>query len=440
MLLAFTTTLAISTACEAQSGTIRLDKDADKSTLHIMLSDTVDSKYRYGKSKWFEFDTVKQWIIDDIPNGSVIEITKAEADSIVEANGVIPGATYKITDRGDRGIILNGIDSTNFSPTGTRIMLCPKTYKTEALDGNNWLGVWNEDLTPSTGDLAIWGAHVWRNLNANVGAEDSSYELNEEWELVEKSTFENSEYVVMVFGVSYSLTNDVIGLQWDGMGNIFGYGNFGDPDDPIVNHCDWNIGTKMVDNFYNNVCRGVLNNICSNIRENRLIGGYLIYSNRVNAINENFNNGDIGDNKFNGSIQNNRNENDIHGNELIGSASISWNSCLGSIEENTNSGDISANSNLGSISSNSNLGSIANNNNLDGISQNSNGGDIILNSNGGGIYDNSHDGVIEQNNNNGNIMNCVGSSGYGVHHNVNNGDIDNPDLSSADVTDTIVNK
>lgn len=368
-------------------------------------------------------------------SGGVVEGTYSAIQTLITNSALEIGSLYKITDRGDRGIFLTAISTDEFAPTGYRLMLVPKTYQATAVDGNQWLGVWQPSLSPSTGDLAIWAGHVWENVAGNVGASNNDSELDAEWSVVSKSTFSNSEYIERIFGIVYDFDNDWIESQWDDNGNIFGKPYVG-PGENLVDVSDWNFVTRDPD-FRKNRMDGFINNIASSVQDNILIG----YSMRGNicssSIVENIMTGDITYNVC-ATIGYNTCFDDISGNEISGI--ISYNRCL-AIEDNVRTScDISHNANPGEITENTGSGSIEYNFNIGNISGNECGA-IYRNTNLGNINNNTHDGTIYLNSNAGYITNCTGSGGFNVFSNINNGNINNPaGLTSANVTDAIVNK
>lgn len=57
----------------AQSGTIKIDKTMDPDSQYVMLSDTAVGKYRYGKSKWFNWEDEKQKIVNQAAFNDTLE-------------------------------------------------------------------------------------------------------------------------------------------------------------------------------------------------------------------------------------------------------------------------------------------------------------------------------------------------------------------------------
>lgn len=85
------------------------------------------------------------------------EITRAEAEELVENSGLITNTLYKITDR---GIFLTAISTSQFEINGTRLMLIPNP---EQHRPNNGTGVYNQSATYTEGD-PYWG-NPYINLN-----------------------------------------------------------------------------------------------------------------------------------------------------------------------------------------------------------------------------------------------------------------------------------
>lgn len=360
--------------------------------------------------------------IADLGGGS-IDKTVAEMQALALASGFTAGQLYKITDAGDLGLFFRAATTSKLENDGIRVMLCPAYYGTgeNAGDGNNWLGVWNADLTPAADDLAIWGGLVWRNLTGAVGSFDSDIALDgTNWQVVAKASFTASEYTPLMFGCSYDLTNNWISRQWDGKGNVFGLDYFVEQDSfgfgfNLCDVSDWNHATSL-NYFYGNKCLGVWNNSAAqDIYENALPNGYIRQNNGGGAIYQNSNTGTIEDNTNTGGIYQNANAGNIVGNTNNGdiyqnanAGYIGNNSNTNSIYGNLNSGNIGNNSNQGPIYKNSNTGDIINNSNSAEIYLNVNAGAISGNSNTALIASNSNTGVISNNSNEGQINACYG--------------------------------
>lgn len=75
-------------------------------------------------------------------------VTYAQLLTLANTSKLDPGRYYKITDRGDRGIILQALSGTLLNRTGIRLMLCPK----KAL----------YDYDPSSTSLGVWRNHKGR--------------------------------------------------------------------------------------------------------------------------------------------------------------------------------------------------------------------------------------------------------------------------------------
>lgn len=365
----------------------------------------------------------------------------------INAGTLTKGVLYKITDRGDRGIFLTAISTTQFAKDSTRLMLCPAFYGLGASGGNNWIGVWNSTKSAVADDLTIWGGLVWKNLTGAIGTADSDILLDAvNWELIPKASYTNSEYVLMEFGVNYDVVNDWIERQWDGSGNIFGIDFYSETtnDQLGFNLCDvsdWNFANDGTGReFYNNRCTGIYNNSNdgSSISENNNYDG--IYNNRnigeikVNnnmgvirgnsnsgPISYNANTGEIRSNSNNGSIKYNTNAGTINTNSAgaINGCDINGNTNGGYIDNNSNEGNIRYNSNGGYIGANSNGSHIEYNNNSANINDNSNTGTITLNSNTGNVYFNSNTGNITNNSNGHDIANNS-SNVTNIQYNKNN--------------------
>lgn len=363
--------------------------------------------------------------------------------NLIPNNLLMPGSLYRIdteeTTYKNNGIFLTAITTNELDKKGTIIFLAPGTYQTTTDGfGNVWLGIWQSTLTPSVGDLAIWGGRVWSNVNGLVGASVDEYTLDSEWTAIGRDTFSNGEYIEMFLGCEYDYTNNWIEKQYDGNSNIVGISEdtantLGLTINPS-SVTDWNAITIYTLFYENNVPFGIWNNICNSIYLNNCDGKIGsnsitndIYSNsNTGGIYSNSNTGGIYGNSNSGDISNNSNSGDIYQNLNGGiidsnsnSGSVYLNSNGSIISNNSNNGFIFGNRNVGGISTNSNNGYIAGNRNSGNINLNSNDNSIENNSNLGGINSNSNTGVINYNGNCGQIENNTGS-GF-ISLNSNNG-------------------
>lgn len=408
-------------------------------------------------------------------------VTRAEAETLITGEDLIPGAIYKINDRGDRGIFLEAISATQFSEAGTRLMLVPKTYDPVGIvNGTTCYGIWTlaTEGVIGNGQYLIWNAHVYI-VNDNGLFDGTSPSINTSaYELISKATFSGNEYVEKVFDILYDWDNDCIVFQKDEYGNSVtsdkSFAYLGTVDDysyqgsqnQYIDQTDWNYNAEtLIEDgaalfARNTVQQGIINNVQPDgsrmgVHDNIALGItnntnlYAIYSNTtIGSIQNNSGSGIISHN-YTFSIDGNENSDVIYYNNIPGSISnngplvttIRYNNNTGGITSNTKAGLIEYNTNQGNITNNSGTGDIYYNDNLGQISSNSNDGDIEYNRNTGEISSNDHNGNIEYNVNNGYIISCHGTNGHHVQHNTNNGNIDNPvGLAAADVTNTIVNK
>ena len=201
-------------------------------------------------------------VLRDMVNQSVAEVTYSGLSTLIANGQITPGTWYKITDRGDRGIFVAGVGSKAVNREGVRIMLCPKTYLAETLDGNVWKGVWKSAKTAAVGDLFIWGGQVWRNLTGTIGSSFEEGSLDStNWQLISKTAFTNKEYAEVAISVSYDFANDWLEQQWIpgqlrvGIPWSIANGNFGGN---YIDITDWNDNSTKYMNVHANI--GVFNN------------------------------------------------------------------------------------------------------------------------------------------------------------------------------------
>ena len=125
----------------------------------------------------------------------------------IGSSSLVPGMTYLVTGRSSGvtppaeeyefdSMIIQAITTTELNSYCLRIAYVPAQY-TAGTDGNGnvWLGIWNSSLSPSIGELCIWGGAVWSNDNGNVGTAIDDVTLDSEWTLVGRTSFSNNEYL-----------------------------------------------------------------------------------------------------------------------------------------------------------------------------------------------------------------------------------------------------
>jgi hypothetical protein len=310
--------------------------------------------------------------------------------ALQNSNSLIVGRFYKIaygldytSPAAGQFILMQALSSNEMAVHGSRMMLCPRQYYAGTdSDSNVWLGVWNSSLTPSIGNLVVWGGKVFENLTGNVGTSLNFLYLDEtNWRLIYAHEATNNQYIPLYFEITlqdwvWSSGNPPrVSLQRDGKSNIVRYSSELIGDYYGIPYSDWNgyIGD-------NNEALIIVNNTTSVLRNNKVTG------------------------------------------ELAGNTcGVYNNNIFGSIFNNTCTGNITGNTNKGSISNNSNSGNIYNNNN------------------NGRITDNHTMGNITDNMNNGHITRNTSSVVINIYKNMNNGDISDT-VRTTDVFDTTVNK
>jgi hypothetical protein len=302
----------------------------------------------------------------------IIPVSLSELQTIISDSELIGGRLYNITDR---GIFLQALSNNTLTSEGSRVMriVKPEYY----VPATGILGVWNPTLTPTIGDVVVWGGRVWQNVAGAVGTFTGDLTLDSEWTLI--ATSNDTYYQTKAFGCTYDIDNDWVSKQWDERGNVFTYSYYfeqlnGFNANPL-DFSDWG-DLKISDNK--------TGFIINNSNTGRIFANSTLY------------------------IKNNSN---------LGN--IELNNTKGIIENNSNNGFIGQNNINFNIYNNSNNGSILENMNRGYIGNNSNNGDIGYNLNGGMI-----DGITSGNNN--------------IIYNTNNGNI--VTTTTGDISDPIVNK
>jgi hypothetical protein len=219
----------------------------------------------------------------------LVSKTYVEMEALIAAAELNPFLWYKISDRGDNGLVFRAAAPNRLENEGIRYMLCPATYATVVDDyDNDWIGVWNstKQASATEGQLTIWNGLVW--IAGAVLSGDSPDTEASGWTVIPKASFTNHEYIEMIFGVTYDFENDWINKQWDGNQNKIGFSknlndrNYNFNYNP-VDVFDWNFISFPDALFFNNqmqYCKNVLveggifyNNICEsmeNVIVNRL--------------------------------------------------------------------------------------------------------------------------------------------------------------------------
>ncbi len=229
--------------------------------------------------------------------------TRAQMEALITNSLLNTQTYYKITDRGDNGLLFRAAAVNRLESTGLRYMLCPATYATGAdAYENDWIGQWTttKGATATEGQLCIWNAHVWV-AGATLSGEAPDVTIEGEtpipsgWTLIPKSSFTNQEYVEMIFNVIYDFENDWINRQFDVDNNEVGVtlieAEDWEYDFNPVDYFDWNIKSKEGFYCYNNkIPAAVNNNIESGLIGNTFIEGIFnseigsLINNHVNKI------------------------------------------------------------------------------------------------------------------------------------------------------------
>ena len=212
------------------------------------------------------------------PTQGVIEITRAEAETLQATASFIPGATYVITDAdvnlyGGTEITLTAITPSELSLQGSGLFYCPKydlttpgygiwttymegtfssivgtfaqgetvtaqngataTYLAEGFliyVSGNWSGATaisgatatanvSGFVSPSysIGQVVHWGGKSWTNVNGNIGASVDKYTLDSKWTEIQ---FNSTDYNVYIDEIQYDFGNDMIIYRKDRYNNV----------------------------------------------------------------------------------------------------------------------------------------------------------------------------------------------------------------------------
>ena len=371
---------------------------------------------RIGKEGEIPMSTLVEYMQAKIPGGGggYIEVTKAQADSLIAESKLSKGAFYKITDRGDRGIILMATDVNKLAKHGKRIMLHP----------NPDIPIWaSEDNAVEIDDLRVRGGKVYKNLTGDFGSASNYHTLNPiHWEFVSKSSFSNNEYIEAEFEIAYDYENDWIEMQSDKRNNVSTIpfalaGDMGFSAWNPVDATDW-LRVPMINNEFTICCNNpytqfISSNECFVIMDNKCA---LIANNVVkdpDGLGSIKNNMLIDGNtsEFTGAIVNNECTL-IEDNYLIGQGStISFNRVDGEIKNNNCDGSILPEEEFARHANISrNEAANIKNNNTRIIAMNYIKGDIDGNNIGGSLSLNSGEKIINNT--------CAGTNGNVIYNQV----------------------
>ena len=177
-----------------------------------------------------------------------IEKTFAEIMALIASNTLQKGAMYKITDKGDGGVILQAIASDALNAEGVMYKKIPKVD----LDGSGTnmyfamtngsitsIGVWRSVKSVSTGNYCVWGGRVWKNLTGSIGSATSTLTLDStNWQVQPKT-----DATVYDTSILYCLFNQESGNFFKiYLNDFFSFQNADYTDDVLgsVNTLDYN--------------------------------------------------------------------------------------------------------------------------------------------------------------------------------------------------------
>lgn len=178
-----------------------------------------------------------------VEESAVVTFNRSTMDDYIADSKLIPGKRYLLTNAQSTNsgclssaVLLTAATTNSFESIGTRFMLVPD-YKN--------LTMWFPGLpTPTIGDLVIYGARVWKNVNGNIGNVSAvsalrNFELDSEWTEVDFESGPN--YSIRGFECRYDVLNDLIveqrnnGVVCYSSKIIYDFigGN-------LLDRCDWN--------------------------------------------------------------------------------------------------------------------------------------------------------------------------------------------------------
>lgn len=145
-------------------------------------------------------------------SGGAVRLTRAEMISLITAGAVSQGQSYLITDAGQSGIIVSGIDSNSITTRGDYIGYFPD-YQNVSGD-YRWM--WSPIMiAPTAGLLYATGGFMYESVTGAIGTNPTTDTVN--WTLVSLS---DTRYQKNIITVQYDVNSDIITQGVDNNGNV----------------------------------------------------------------------------------------------------------------------------------------------------------------------------------------------------------------------------
>jgi hypothetical protein len=160
----------------------------------------------------FQFVNGQFWeVFRSGSNPNYIVTTYNMAASEIAAATLIPGCKYLISDRGDRGIVLDAETNNRFTLHGTYLAALPDYQN---LTGQ-WLGRWTASLSPFPTQLTAWQERMYVNTTGANGASNPATDTTN-WTAL---AFTDSRYVLESHACEFDFENDWVQKRADRRGN-----------------------------------------------------------------------------------------------------------------------------------------------------------------------------------------------------------------------------
>ena len=169
-----------------------------------------------GVGTWILFQHIGGTFYEIMRASSVqglIDITYGQGLAAIAAGTLVPGGFYRITDRGDRGLILQATATNQFSLEGKFLAAVPDYQNTTG----NFIGDWWSGLSPSVGSITTYadGTQYVNTTGVNTVFNPSSDTTN--WTVLDRST--STDYVEETHFVKFNYSNDRLVYRSDNRGN-----------------------------------------------------------------------------------------------------------------------------------------------------------------------------------------------------------------------------
>lgn len=169
----------------------------------------------------------------NILSGSILENTRTKVNTFKSGGNLAVGSQYYLTDKytwvtasSENTIELDALylaRNADYQNAGVYSGITPANGFSTTATGTN-LGVWNGDLTPSLGDVAIYNGLHWLNITGSNGGSDPTVDTTN-WESVSNTNIDTAftyGYIQEIDEILYDFDGDTIIRRYDKRSNDVG--------------------------------------------------------------------------------------------------------------------------------------------------------------------------------------------------------------------------